>query len=70
LGLVSWGLLEVDINEKVHSLEIPLCSSLNIRLRAVAIKVNYTVLFKSFSALRLDKMSCGVDQVGVVRARV
>jgi hypothetical protein len=61
LGLVRWGVLEVDINEKICSLEIPLYSSLNIRLRAVAIQVNHSVFFKFYSVLRLEEMSCGVD---------
>ncbi len=33
LGLVNWGVMKLDINEKVHSLDIQLYNSLNIRLR-------------------------------------
>ena len=48
--LVSWGVWEVDINEKVHSLDIPLYSSSNTRLRALDIKVNHPVFLKPFSS--------------------
>jgi hypothetical protein len=61
LGLISWCVWEVDIDEKAHSLDIPLYSSLKTRLRVLDIQVNHSVFLKPFSSLRLGQMSCGVD---------